>query len=205
MQKSRLAAFGGIAALTLGVIGGSLAWTAGTATAAPAPAPQSAAKTFAVDLVHSSLLFRIKHMNVANFYGTINEFSGSFTMGETFSCEITAKAESVDSRNEKRDAHIRNPDFFSAKEFPEMKFVAKDIKMTGDTFSGKGDLTFRGVTKPVDVEFKKVGVGAGRGGGEIAGVDATFTFKRSDFGNDKMIGPLSDEVMIIVGLEGASK
>lgn len=172
----------------------------------PAAATSAAGKTYAVDTLHSSIVFKIKHMNAAYFYGTLNDFSGSFTFGETFGTTVSVKADSVDSRNDKRDEHIRNPDFFSAKEFPEMKFVASGIKSSGtDAWKGSGELTFRGVTKPVEIEVKKTGVGPARGGGEVAGFETSFTFKRSDFGSKGLIGPLSDDVTIIVSLEGINK
>jgi polyisoprenoid-binding protein YceI len=171
-----------------------------------AKADAKAGKTYAVDPVHASVVFKIKHLNASNFYGTLNDISGSFTTGATFSADVKVKADSVDSRNDKRDQHIKSPDFFSAKEFPEMSFTAKDLAASGnDGWKGTGQLTFRGVTKPVEVEIKKTGSGPGMQGGEVAGIETSFTFKRSDFGSTKLIGPLSDEVTIIVALEGSSK
>ncbi len=200
---------GGISLSALALMSAAYLGTSAPVGAQPAKeaAKDSATgKEYKVDTLHSSILFKIKHMNAAYFYGTLNDFSGTFTFGETFSTNVTVKADSVDSRNDKRDEHIRNPDFFSSKEFPEMTFSAKGLKKSADgVWKGAGDLTFRGVTKPVEIQVTKTGSGPARGGGEVAGFETSFTFKRSDFGSTGLIGPLSDEVTIIVSLEGINK
>lgn len=173
---------------------------------ATAAAPASSSATFSVDAVHSSVIFKIKHMGVSNFYGTFKDTSGTFSLGDSASVDVTVKADSVDSRNSKRDDHIKSPDFFNAKEFPNITFKASGIKKGADgAYAGKGDLTFRGVTKPVTLTITPTGTGKGQGGKEIAGFETRFTIKRSDFGNSSMVGPLSDEVDLIVALEGSSK
>lgn len=169
-------------------------------------AAATSAKAFDVDAVHSSVVFRIKHLNAAWFYGTFDKVSGSFSVGETLSADVVVDAGSVDTNNGKRDEHVKGPDFFSAKEFPEMKFSAKGFTKSGDnSYKGKGSLTFRGVTKEMDMTINLSGMGKNRGGQDVAGIDATFTFKRSDFGNNYMVGPLSDEVSVMVGIEGVAK
>lgn len=197
---------GGISLTALALVAG-VALNSGASPVVAAAAESAEGKTFQVDPVHASVVFKIKHLNASNFYGTLNDISGSFTLGDTLSTAVVVKADSVESRNPKRNDHIKSPDFFSAKEFPEMKFVAKDLKSSGaDAWKGSGDLTFRGVTKSIEVEIKKTGGGPGMGGkGEVAGIETTFTFKRSDFGSKGLIGPLSDEVTVTVALEGGSK
>lgn len=190
------------------------AGAAGLALTAPAPAPAvaaAAADAFAVDNVHSSVLFKIKHMNVANFYGVFTKVSGSFAIDAADPSksvvDVQVEAASIDSRNKGRDEHINGPDFFSSKEFPTISFKSTSFKKTGEgTYEVAGNLTFRGVTKPVTVALTDTGTGPGRGGATVAGIEARFTFKRTDFGNSYMAGKgLSDEVEIIAALEGARK
>lgn len=194
-----------VSSLTLGTLVAAMTLSAGApVTAAPAPAPAPAADgAFKVDPVHSSVIFKLKHMNVANFYGRFNDVAGTFTGGDKASIDVTVKAESVDTNNKARDQHVISPDFFSAKEFPNITFVAKDLANAGQhTWKGKGDLTFRGVTKPVEITLVQTGTGKSRNGGELVGLETTFTIKRSDFGNTKE--GLSDDVTLIVALECAA-
>lgn len=190
----------------MGGAGGAGGAGAGEPTAA-APAGSAASKSYAVDALHASVVFKIKHLNASNFYGSFNEIGGTFALGETASFDVSVKAESVDSRNDKRDQHIKSPDFLSAKEFPEMTAKATGLKKTGEnTFKGTADLTFRGVTKPIEITLIQTGAGKGMDGKtELAGIESSFTFKRSDFGSKGLIGPVSDEVSITVALEGAAK
>ena len=173
---------------------------------ATAKAPETSAAGYGVDGAHSSVIFKIKHMGVSNFYGAFKDVSGSFSLADTASIDVTVKADSVDSRIGKRDDHIKSPDFFNVKEFPTITFKAASLKKGADgNYSGKGDLTFRGVTKAVELVVTPTGTAKGRDGKPIAGFETRVNIKRSDFGNSSMIGPLSDEVEIIVALEGAGK
>ncbi|MFT3683495.1 MAG: YceI family protein [Phycisphaerales bacterium] len=171
---------------------------------APAPAPMAGAVAGgAVDPVHSSVVFKIKHMDKANFYGVFKTVSGSFTFdadAAKSSIDVTVDAGSVDTRNGKRDEHVKSPDFLSVKEFPTITFKSKSFKKTGDNaFEVAGDLTFRGVTKPVTAQVTQTDANGG-------GLEATFSIKRSDFGNNTMVGKgLGDEVSFIVSLEVAAK
>jgi polyisoprenoid-binding protein YceI len=185
-----------IAAGTFVAVGG-----AGSPSPSPAAAPAEG-KTYTIDPVHSSVVFKVKHMNATNFYGVFDESSGTFTLGETLSANITVKADSVETRNPKRNTHVKSPDFLSVKEFPEITFTASDLKKAGDSYKGTGELTLHGVKKPIEVEIKVTGTGPGMGGKELAGIESTFTIKRSDFGMKSMIGPLSDEITLMVAFEG---
>lgn len=201
-RTSRLA----LGALSLSLVGAAAwlgVWATPVATATPAPASAPLADaTFKVDPVHSSVVFKVKHMNVANFYGRFNEVSGAFTSGETASIDVTVKADSVDTNNKARDKHVMNEDFFDVKAHSTITFTAKGLTKAGDSWKGKGDLTFRGVTKPLEITLVQTGTGKGRGGGELVGLESTFTIKRSDFGNNKE--GLSDEVTLTVALECGS-
>src|SRR5690554_2316698 len=94
-----------------------LVWAMGGMTAAV----RAESQTFAVDPVHSHVIFRVKHLNVSNFYGWFKDISGTFNLAESdkgVSIDIQVKADSVDTRTDKLDNHLRSADFFNTKEFP---------------------------------------------------------------------------------------
>lgn len=178
----------------------SLTVPSASAVAPAAAVPAAAAYT--VDTGHSSVIFKAKHNQVANFYGRFDDVSGTFALADGGTFDISIKADSVHSGNSKRDDHLKSPDFFSAKEFPAMTFKSKSVKAKGaDAFEVMGDLTFRGVTKPLTVTVKNTGTGEARGK-KIAGMETVFTIKRSDFGSTYGVPGISDEVELIVSLEG---
>ena len=189
-----LAGLGVMAAAGVGATALMASPSAATASSAVAPGG-------AIDGVHSSVVFKVKHMNKANFYGVFKDVSGSFSLdGEDASkssIDVTVKADSIDTRNGGRDNHAKSADFLSAKEFPTITFKSTSVKKgAGEkAFDVTGDLTFRGVTKPVLVKVTQSD-DAGKG------MEATFSIKRSDFGNSSQAGKgLSDEVDFIVALE----
>lgn len=184
----------------------SLSAAAVLATAALCPAR---AAEYTIDNSHSSFIFKVKHLNTSNFYGRFNEGSGTIVYDEAkpaeSKVEISIKAESVDSNNKKRDAHIVSPDFFNAKEFPEIKFKSTAVKVEGEAFEITGDLTALGTTKPVTLKGQITGKGKNMGGKEIIGGEGTFTFKRSEFGIKGVPGGVGEEVTIIVSIEAIKK
>ena len=176
------------------------------ALSAPAPAP---AATYAGDTVHSFVLFKVKHMGASWSFGRFDDFTVSFQAGEggadLASIEFAVKTESIDTGNEKRDQHLRSPDFLNAKQFPEVTFKSTATKaLDADTTEVTGDLTLHGVTKPVTVKVTKVGTGDMRGTA-LVGYETTFTVKRSEFGMTNMVGPVGDEIAMTVAVEGAKK
>ncbi len=191
-------------AAVLAVSGGAAVLTTVASTGISSAAVVPAAKgSYKVDGVHSSVIFKVRHNQVANFYGRFDDVSGSFALEEGGTFDISIKADSVHSGNSKRDDHLKSPDFFSAKEFPAITFKSTSVKAKGtDEFEVMGDLTFRGVTKPLTVVAKATGKGEARGT-PIAGMETMFTIKRSDFGSAFGGAGISDEAHITVSLEGA--
>jgi polyisoprenoid-binding protein YceI len=165
--------------------------------------------TFKVDPVHSSIVFGIKHFGVTDFYGDFKDISGTVTLdtadASKSSVELTVPVASLDTRNEKRDQHLKSPDFFNAAQFPAITFKSTKIEGAGDTYKVTGDLSIHGVTKPITVDFKKGGEGKG-GKGEVRGGGETrFTIKRSDYDMKFMAGALGDDVNLILSLEGVKQ
>ena len=113
------------------------------------------------------------------------------------------KVESIDTHNAKRDQHLKSPDFFNAKQFPAITFKSKQVKKSSkDTYEVTGDLTIHGVTRPVTVKVTNTGSGKDPMGANRIGFETIFTIKRSDFGMKFMLGPVSDEIRLIVSIEG---
>jgi polyisoprenoid-binding protein YceI len=178
--------------------------TALTVLAVPAAL---AAETYSIDPVHSAVLFRITHLGVSTFYGRFQDVSGTYVLDAenpaAAAFDVTIKAESVDTHNEKRDQHLKSPDFFNAKQFPVLTMKSKSVKKTGDkTMRVTADLTIHGVTKEVAFDVTQVGAGKDPWGGYRSGFDGSFTIKRSDYDVKFMPGALGEDVTIIVSVEG---
>ena len=176
---------------------------------AGAAAPARAADTFKVDPVHSSLLFRIKHLNVGYIYGRFNAFSGTFAFDrDPAQCNLSFEVniDSLDTANADRDKHLKGPDFFNVKQYATASFKSKAVKALDEkTYEVSGDLTLHGVTQPVTVKLERVGTAKGMRGEVRTGIETTFPIKRSDFGMKYGLQLLSDEVRIIVAVEGVQQ
>jgi polyisoprenoid-binding protein YceI len=174
------------------------------AEAATAPSVRGA--TYTVDSGHSGALFRITHMGVAPFYGRFNRVTGEYVLdpddASACSVRIAIDAESVDTNSEKRDQHIKSPDFFSAKEFPTITFESTRVSGGDDgAYRVTGDLTFHGVTKEVTASAQMIGQ-AETERGTKSGFEGRFTIDRTEFGLTKFAGALGNEVELILFIEG---
>lgn len=204
MTRTTTIAILGAGALGLGVLVG---FTPAQPSTASQPAGDGAA--FEIDPVHSAIVFKIEHLGVSHFYGRFNQFSGEFDLADGGSISVTVPVESIDTNNDTRDNHLRSPDFFNAKQFPDLTFTSTSMKADGeDTYTVKGDLTMLGTTRPIELTVHKVGEkDAGARFGYRAGFAGEVTIKRSDFGMTYGIdnGVLGDEVTFMIGLEGAKR
>lgn len=167
----------------------------------------SAAATYTVDKAHSTLLFKIHHMNAAMFYGQFLDFSGTVSeSAKGLDVKFEVKTDSVFTNVKKRDDHLKSPDFFNAKEFPVITFVSTSSKKKGKNYEVKGNLTLNGKTKEITAVVEPTGTGKGMQGETIKGYHSTFKIKRSDFGMQFMQGAgLGDEVTVIVSVEAGAK
>lgn len=150
--------------------------------------PGLVAGTWVVDPVHSEVSFSVRHMMVSKVRGSFTDFSASLHVAEddvlASSVEATIAMNSVDTRNEQRDNHIRSADFFEVEKYPSMTFRSTGIRPKGDDFVIEGELTLHGVTKTVELATEFSGVGKDPYGGTRAGFSATTEISRSDFGID---------------------
>ena len=177
------------------------------ALAAQAAQPSAAAMT--LDPVHSMALFRIQHLEAGQFWGRFNGVEGSVSWplddASAPMIKAIAKVEQVDTGSEKLDGNLKGPNFFNAKEFPEISFTTTAGTRVGERhWTLTGDLSLHGVTKPVTVDCVVTGVGKGPTGRKV-GFECQLTIKRSEFGMtwgiEKPPKALGDEVKLVIGLE----
>ena len=142
--------------------------------------------TWAIDNVHSSIGFSVRHLVVSKVRGTFKTFSGAIVAAEDGTPSVTAEiaVDSVDTGNEQRDAHVRAADFFDVEKFPTATFVSTGVRADGDDYVLAGDFTLKGVTKPIELKLAFNGVNPGMGHGEVAGFEASIMLNRKDFGID---------------------
>lgn len=139
------------------------------------------------DLSHSSITFMVRHLMVSKVYGTFGKWEGTLAFDEknpaASKAQVTIQTASVDTKEEKRDAHLKSADFFDVEKLPTMSFVSTGVDhVEGNTFHVKGDLTIHGVTKPVVLEAEFLGRAKDPWGGERAGFSAKTSINRKDFG-----------------------
>jgi polyisoprenoid-binding protein YceI len=178
-----------------------------TAFAAATPVPAGAYK---VDAAHSGAFFEVGHLGgVSRFSARFNDIAGDFVLDtpEKSKVSVTIKTESIDSNVEALDKHLKSPDFFNAVQFPTMNFTSTAVKLDANgTGTLAGNLTLRGVTKPVTFQLKQIGAGKGMKGEQRVGYVATSTIKRTDFGmNYGVPGAATDEVDLRINIEGVKQ
>ncbi len=180
------------------------------ALAAPAFAGTT---TWKIDVAHTTTIFKIQHMGAGKFIGRFNDTQGTIVWDKDdaskSTIEVTVKVDSIDTANADRDKHLKNDDFFAAKQFPKITFKSTKIATTGpDRYDVTGDLTLHGVTKPVTAAMVITGVGHNKHfKKDLIGAEATFKIKRTDYGMDKMVGNegVGDEVEITIGIEATKE
>ena len=143
------------------------------------------AGTWTIDPVHSTISFTARHMMVAKVRGRFKDFTADIVTAEDplqSRVDATVQMASVDTNDESRDNHLRTNDFFDIENYPEMTFRTTSIEPDGDDYKLNGDLTIRGVTKPVTFDLEVGGVTNDPWGNTRAGFSATTTISRKDFG-----------------------
>ena len=142
--------------------------------------------TWTIDPAHSTIEFVAKHMMITTVKGRFAELTGTIVADESniadSSVEVALQAASLDTRNEQRDAHLRSPDFLDVENHPEVTFKSTAITGTKASFKVTGDLTIRGVTRPITLDATFEGEGKDPWGGTRASFSAHGKFDRRDFG-----------------------
>lgn len=163
------------------------------------------AEDYELDPAHSSFYFKVGHLNASYVYGRFNAPEGKFTLSDNPSFEFTVPIASIDTANQKRDDHLKSPDFFNAREFPVMTFKSTEVAPTDAGYDVTGELSIHGVTKTVTIPLTKVGQAQMPPGTHRTGFATEHTIKRSDFGMDNMLNLVGDEVTLLISFEGIRK
>jgi polyisoprenoid-binding protein YceI len=142
---------------------------------------------YTLDPVHTRIGFQARHAMVTKVRGQFKDFAGSFHLDpsnpKNSSATVTIQAKSIDTGNADRDAHLRSNDFFAMDEYPEIKFVSTSAERIDDTsFKLTGDLTIRGVTRPVSINFEYNGVEIDPWGNTRVGFEGSTEINRKDWG-----------------------
>lgn len=156
---------------------------------------------------HAFIQFRIKHLGYSWLYGRFDDFDGSFVYDEKApeksSVQVNIDTTSLNSNHAERDKHLRSADFLDVADYPSATFKSTSFEPLGD---GKakltGELTLRGVTKPITIDVTNIGGGKDPWGGYRQGFSGTTEFALKDFGIDFDLGPASQKVEMILDVEG---
>ena len=170
------------------VLGVALASPLALGHSAPlnAAAPVAAMATFTIDPVHSQMMFKVRHLGISTVTGRFASFSGTFQLdpatGQAGAAQLSIDVASVNTEQERRNGHLKSADFFAADSFPKMTFVSTGIqKLSGNKYKMTGNLTIRGVTKPIVLDTELAGTRQ-TADGWLAAVNMTGTVKRKEFG-----------------------
>lgn len=143
--------------------------------------------TWKIDPSHSEIQFKVKHLMITTVTGYFKTFnleaeteSDDFTTAKKI--EFTADIDSIDTNNAQRDTHLKSADFFDAENHGQLKFVGKKYEANGDTAKLHGDLTLRGVTKPVTLDVEFGGIVVDPYGQTKAGFTVSGKISRKEFG-----------------------
>nr|PZN71926.1 MAG: polyisoprenoid-binding protein [Bacillota bacterium] len=145
-----------------------------------------AKSVWVVDNAHSLAEFSVRHMMIATVKGRFTEVEGRIEVDPadftTASIEGSVKTASINTADSARDDHLRSADFFDAQNYPTLTFKSTKIERAGDGYKMTGDLTIRGVTKPVTFDVEFAGTGRDPWGNERLGFSASGKINRKDFG-----------------------
>lgn len=173
------------------------------------PAGAAVAAEYQIDPAHSFVEFRANHLGYSWLYGRFNVISGEFTHDPANpaanSITVEVDTTTVDTRHAERDKHLRSSDFLEVESHPKATFKSTRYEGTADSGKLHGELTVRGVNRPVVFEITKMGEGPDPWGGYRAGFSGSYTLTRKDFGIDYDLGPASTIVELTLGIEGVRK
>ena len=181
-------------------------------TTATVSSPVSAG-TWAIDPAHSSIEFSVRHLMVSKVRGRFDTFSGHVTVAPDGTPAVTAEIDitSLNTGNAQRDGHVKSADFFDAANHPVATFVSTSVRPNGEAYLLDGNLSIKGVTRPVTLNLEFDGVSPGQGYGEVSGYEASIVLNRKDFGIDIDLpmetggAVVGDKVTIILNIEAVKQ
>jgi polyisoprenoid-binding protein YceI len=169
----------------------------------------SIAETYLIDTknAHAFIQFKIQHLGYSWLYGRFNTFDGQFSYDENkpaaSSVKVNIDTASIDSNHAERDKHLRGDDFLDVKKFPKATFVSTSFEENANgKILIKGNFTLHGVTKAITIDAEQIGHGDDPWGGYRRGFAGTTTLALEDFNINYDLGPASQEVEIMLSIEG---
>lgn len=156
---------------------------------------------------HAFIQFRIKHLGYSWLYGRFNEFGGGFTFDpdnpSTSRIQVDIKTASLDSNHAERDKHLRSNDFLDVSKHPTASFKSNSYEETSPNKGVLGgELTLKGVTRPIKIDVEMIGNGPDPWGGYRRGFEGRTELALKDFGFDDKLGPASTRVEMMLSVEG---
>lgn len=170
------------------------------------------ATDYAIDIkgAHAAINFSVSHLGYGWVVGRFNEFEGTISYDPARPAEskvdVTINTKSVDSNHAERDKHLRSGDFLDADKFPSATFKSTTFK-AGEGKKAKlmGNLTLRGVTKPITIDLKMTAAGKDPWGGERIGFKGTTSLTMADYGIEFNLGPASKTIDLDLFIEGVKQ
>lgn len=142
-------------------------------------------KKWTIDPTHSEIGFKVKHMMFTNVKGFFNDYTADITFNDDLKeadLQFEAKINSIFTNNADRDNHLKSADFFDADQFPSLKFKSTQISGSGEDYEIKGDLTIKGITRPVTLKGEFSGLMSDPWGNTKVGLNLAGKINRKDFG-----------------------
>jgi len=170
--------------------------------------PRTSAADYVLDDQHTSVVFTTSHFGYSYTYGMFGRYAGKFSVDMQNPSDATFQfmidAASLDTKSEKRDEHLRGPDFFNVKQFPQITFTSRSVEPAdnGKTLNITGDLQLHGETKSIVLPLTYIGAGKGPYGKDRIGFVGRMAVNRSEFGMGAMAPQIGDEVTVIISFEG---
>lgn len=163
-------------------------------------------ETYTIDSAHTAVTFDIDHFGFSRPSGKFMGITGTVTLDEeapqNSQVDVTIPVDQINTGVADLDTHLKSEDFFNVAEYPTAHFVSTQVELTGDkTATVTGDLTLKGITKPVTLNVQLNLIGENMFGKQTAGFSASGSFLRSEFGITTYLPALGDEVSILIDSE----
>ena len=166
---------------------------------------------YKIDPLHSDIAFKVKHMMISTVNGCFQKFDATMESETedvtdakiTFECDV----DSVYTNIADRDAHLKSPDFFAAEEFPKITYASTSIEKDGDEYIVSGDLTIRGITKPIVLDGSYNGNDVDMYGNTKHGFELSGKVNRADYGltfnalSGKGNAMVGDEIKLLISIQ----
>ena len=164
------------------------------------------ADQYDLDDQHTSVVFSVSHLGYSYCYGMFGKYSGKISFDSknptASQFQFTIDAASLDTKSAKRDEHLRGPDFFNVKQFPEITFVSKSVEVKDKIINVSGVLTLHGVSKPIVLPLTHMGAGPGPDQKQHTGFSGKMVLKRSEFDMKTFLPNIGDEITVLISFEG---